>query len=77
MFRDLCLVSHDGQLLLSNGITVGIHNVHRAEVQLANSGLHLCKVSDHDPHQSIRVEEGLPCGREIARRQRPHLGCIR
>src|SRR5258707_1114067 len=42
------------QLLLSDGIAVGIHDVHRSEVQFANSGLDLCKVPDHHPDQSIR-----------------------
>src|SRR5712664_3565301 len=73
-FFYLCDVS---PLLLSNGIAIGIHDVHRPKVQVANSGLHLCKVPDHDPHQSIRVEKRLPRGREIVCRQGPHLGCIR
>src|SRR6266436_1519080 len=60
----------------SNRVAIGIHDVHRAEIQLANSGFHLGKVSDDDPHQPIRVQERFPRGGEIVCRQRPHLGCI-
>jgi hypothetical protein len=39
----------------SNGLPIRIHNVHRTEIQLADSRLDLGKVPDHDPDQVIRV----------------------